>query len=206
VWRVHYRGNDGQQVIAGRRLISTIPLGALMRVLPATGAPPPALDSLAYRSLVCVFLALDGPPISADTWTYFPDRHLMLGRTHEPPNWSPQMAPPGQTSLCAEVFCTEGDELWHQDDQQMITAVLDDLESVNFLARKRVRDAWLLRVPDAYPVYGIGYADALGRVHQYLARWPTLHLAGRTGTFQYLNMDKVIDQALDLAKELAPAG
>jgi protoporphyrinogen oxidase len=206
MWRLHYRQDGRQGVITGRQVISTIPLGALMRILPSTGAPPPALDGLIYRGLVCVFLALDGPQISADTWTYFPDRHLTLGRTHEPPNWSPEMAPPGQTSLCAEVFCTEGDELWHQTDQQMISAVLDDLESVQFLARERVRDAWLLRIPDAYPVYGIGYTDALDRVHQYLARWPTLRLAGRTGSFQYLNMDKVIDQALGLVKELVPAG
>jgi protoporphyrinogen oxidase len=205
-WRVHFRQDGRRQVITGRQLVSTIPLGALMRILPSTGTPPSSLNRLTYRSLICVFLALDGPRISADTWTYFPDRHLTVGRTHEPPNWSPQMAPSGRTSLCAEVFCTEGDELWHYSDQRMIAAVLDDLESVNFLARDRVRDAWLLRVPDAYPVYGIGYADALGRLRYYLARWPTLHLTGRTGSFQYLNMDKVIDQALGLVKELVPAG
>jgi protoporphyrinogen oxidase len=203
-WRVHYRQNGGQRMTAGRHVVSTIPLGALMRILTSAGTPPPSLDGLTYRSVICVFLALDGPSISADTWTYFPDRRLTLGRIHEPPNWSPQMAPAGRTSLCVEVFCNEGDELWQYADQRMIDAVLADLESVDFLARDRVRDAWLLRIPDAYPVYGIGYADALGRARRYLARWPTLHLAGRTGSFQYLNMDKVIDQALGLAKELVP--
>ena len=51
----------------------------------------------------------------------------------------------------------------------------------------------------------MGYADELGRVRDYLARWPTLHLLGRSGSFRYLNIDGVIAQALELAKELAGA-
>jgi UDP-galactopyranose mutase len=57
-------------------------------------------------------------------------------------------------------------------------------------------------VPHAYPIYRIGYADELHRVQGVLAHWPTLHLAGRTGTFEYLNMDAVIQQAIHLADTL----
>jgi UDP-galactopyranose mutase len=80
--------------------------------------------------------------------------------------------------------------------------VVADLDRLRFLARSRVREAWVLRASHAYPVYRIGYADALHRVREVLARWPTLHLAGRTGTFQYLNMDAVIRQAIHLADAL----
>lgn len=206
-WRAVCGQAGREQTFAGRQVVSTIPLDSLLRALPL----PPALvsdlcRSLAYRGLRCVFLAVDGPRVSPDHWTYFPDPHLTLGRTHEPRNWSPQMAPPGQTSLGVEVFCSPGEPLWECSDDDLAEAIVDELDRVRFLPRSRVRAVWGARIPDAYPVYRIGYADELRRVHQALARWPTLHLAGRTGSFQYLNMDAVIRQAILLADSLCPGG
>jgi len=199
-WRVRYSQAGRERAVTGQQVVSTIPLDSLLRMLPLDDAAAPALsEALAYRSVICVFLAVDGPRVSSDTWTYFPDQHLAFGRTHEPPNWSPRMAPPGQTSICVEVFCSAGDEVWRRPDGELIDAVLADLERLGFLARSRVRDAWLFRAPHAYPIYRIGYAEHRRRALDILARWPTLHLVGRTGSFQYLNMDAVIKQALHLA-------
>ena len=202
-WRVRYRQDDGEKQVTGREVVSTIPLVDLVEMLPAVDTGPPTrYRSLTYRSLTCVFLSVDTQQISADTWTYFPEPELTVGRTHEPPNWSPEMAPPGESSLCVEIFCTEGDEVWQRADADLVDAVLRDLDSLGFLAREQVQDAWVLRVPDAYPVYHIGYADDVAAVRDYLAHWPSLHLTGRTGSFQYMNMDKVIKEALRLAEDL----
>lgn len=202
-WCIHYRQGDEQKEALGREVVSTIPLVDLVDMLPAVDDRPPArYESLTYRSLTCVFLSVATQEISADTWTYFPEPQLTVGRTHEPPNWSPDMAPPGATSLCVEIFCTEGDEVWRRADDDLVGAVLGDLDSLGFLAREQVRDAWVLRVADAYPVYHIGYADDVAAVEDYLARWPTLHLTGRTGSFRYMNMDNVIKEALRLAEVL----
>lgn len=206
VSRLEHDPADGWGVYydqAGRQVVSTIPLEALLRSLPLPAETISALSHpLAYRGVRCVFLAVDGPRISPDTWTYLPDPGLTLGRTHEPPNWSPQMAPPGQTSLCVEVFCSAGDEIWHKPDGDLVGAVVDDLDRLGFLSRSRVREAWGLRASHAYPIYRVGYAAELHRVREALTRWPTLHLAGRTGTFEYLNMDAVIRQAIQLADTL----
>lgn len=204
-WRVTFRGTQGEAAVSGARLVSTIPLEGLLGMLPMPQAESGALAAgLPYRSLACVFLAVDGPRISSDTWTYFPDRDLALGRTHEPGNWSPRMVPEGKTSLCVEIFCSEGDEVWRRPDQDVIEPVLADLDRLRFLPRSRVRDAWLLRVSHAYPVYRVGYVEHLSRVGAAISRWPTLHLLGRTGTFQYLNLDAVIREGLDLAGSLCP--
>jgi protoporphyrinogen oxidase len=202
-WRVIFRGSEGEASVTGGRLVSTIPLEALLGMLPMPRAEVGALAAgLSYRSLACVFLAVDGSRISNDTWTYFPDRHLVFGRTHEPGNWSPRMVPEGKTSLCAEIFCSEGDEVWNRPDQDVIEPVLADLDRLRFLPRSRVREAWMLRVSHAYPVYRVGYAEHRSRVSSALSRWPTLHLLGRTGTFRYLNLDAVIREGLDLAGSL----
>jgi protoporphyrinogen oxidase len=159
-------------------------------------------ESLAYRDLICIFLALDGPRVGTDTWTYFPDAHLVFGRAHEPANWSPAMVPPGKTSLALEIFCSMGDVVWQQSDGELIDRTVRDLVGLGLVGTRRVRDAWLARVPYAYPIYRRGYEESLYLVRDYLARWPALHLAGRTGSFQYLNADAVVEQALELAKTL----
>jgi len=202
-WKIHYHQEKQTHELNGRQVISTVPVPRLLDMLPFADSDPAKLGAqLAYRSLVCIFLAVDGPRISQDTWTYFPDRHLIFGRTHEPINWSSQMAPEGQTSLCVEIFCSVGDDTWQQRDSELIEATLIDLERLGFVARTRVQDAWLARIPNAYPIYRTGYKAVMRQVHAKLKRWPTLHLCGRTGTFRYLNMDAVFKQAIQSAAAL----
>jgi protoporphyrinogen oxidase len=202
-WKVTHHQDGRDQVIHGQHVVSTIPLGTLIQSLPANDATLAGMEtSLTYRGVICILLAIDGARISGDTWTYFPDPHLLFGRTHEPPNWSPQMAPAGKTSLCVEVFASVHDETWRTSDEELVNRALSDLTGVQMLGRERVQDVWVVRAPEAYPVYRVGYADDLQRVRTALARWPTLHLLGRTGSFRYLNLDGVIDQALQMAETL----
>ncbi|HEX7599888.1 MAG TPA: FAD-dependent oxidoreductase, partial [Polyangia bacterium] len=204
-WRVIFQGPQGESAVAGEDVVSTIPLERLLAMLPLPVSETRTLAAgLPYRSLACVFLTADGPRVSGDTWTYFPDSHLSFGRTHEPRNWSARMAPEGKTSLCVEIFCSEGDEVWRRSDQDMIEPVLVDLDRLGFLPRRRVRDAWALRVSHAYPIYRVGYGEHLARVESALSRWTNLHLLGRTGTFRYLNLDAVIHEGIGLARSLCP--
>ena len=113
------------------------------------------------------------------------------------------MAPQGKTSLCLEVFCTENDDTWCRSDGDIINDALNDLSRVGVLDRSRVDEDWLVRIPDAYQVYKIGYEEYLKDVKRCLEQWPTLHLLGRTGSFDYLNMDRVLEQARDRADTLA---
>lgn len=205
-WRVAFRRDGGgDERVEGAQVVSTLPLTDLMAMLPHPKQEARRLTTgLGYRGLLCVFLAVEGSRISEDTWTYFPDTGVLLGRTHEPANWSPRMAPAGSTSLCVEVFCSEGDETWRRPDGELIEHVLADLGRLRFLDRGRVKQAWVLRAPHAYPVYEVGYEEHLARANAALDRWPTLHRLGRTGSFQYLNMDAVIRDGLQLARTLCP--
>jgi protoporphyrinogen oxidase len=202
-WRVTFRTTTGETTTAGAQVVSTMPMNDLIGMLPIPRAEGDELRSgLPYRSLACVFLSTEGTQISADTWTYFPDRSVLFGRTHEPTNWSRHMAPAGTTSLCVEVFCSEGDEIWRRPDGDLIEPIFAELDRLHFLARGRIKQAWVLRASHAYPVYEVDYAPRLARATAALARWPTLHLLGRTGTFRYLNMDAVIRDGLQLARTL----
>jgi protoporphyrinogen oxidase len=163
---------------------------------------PLGVEELDYRDLICVHLALDMPRVNSDTWTYFPQSDLIFGRVHEPGNWSRAMAPSGRTSLCVEIFCSDGDANWQRSDDALVQATIHGLGRSGFLSAGPVLNSWVTRIRHAYPIYRIGYTDALENAHRFLSQWPTLHLTGRTGQFQYLNMDAVISQARQLAAHL----
>lgn len=198
--------DDGAGVhqISGERVISSIPMNFLLASLPAdSGSREVAEDfKLRYRDIILIYLAIQTPQVSSDSWTYFPGRSLLVGRTHEPRNWSPLMAPDGYTSLAAEVFTSQGEPTWEQPDEELVQRAANDLTGIGFMPRGSLHEGWVKRVRFAYPVYDIGYAEKVKVVRQFLDRWPNLHLVGRTGSFRYMNSDGVIEDALRLADYL----
>lgn len=196
-YAITYQSEDGEHRLGAGKVISTLPLDVLQRALPGDPAAP-AGAGLEYRDLICVFLAIDMPQVSPDHWTYFPQRELIFGRTHEPGNWSEEMAPSGMTSLVAEIFTARDEEIWQWTDDIIAQKTVGQLEAMGRLSASRVVDSRVIRVKNAYPVYRIGYAAKLQEARSYLARFPGLHLAGRTGAFRYLNSDGVLEDVLAL--------
>jgi protoporphyrinogen oxidase len=156
-----------------------------------------------YRGLILVFLGLNRPQISPDHWTYFPSADLLFGRSHEPKNWSAATVP-GQavTSLALEVFSSPGEPLWDSDDSMLVDRAIGELEAMTWIRRGDVLHSRVLRIRHAYPVHSIGYAQAVQKVRDVLARWPRMSLLGRTGSFSYMNVDGVVEQCFRLAAHL----
>jgi protoporphyrinogen oxidase len=180
-------------------VVSTIPLTDLGAMI---GAPSEALGRLSYRALRCVFLLIDVPQVTDDTWLYFSDPDVLFGRSHEPRNWDPGMAPPGKTSLCLEVFCDEGDALWSLPGDELIDRCAADLARLGLVERGKVIGGKCVAVPSAYPVFRVGYREPLDRVLAAVAAVDGLHVTGRTGAYRYENMDQVAEQAIALAGRL----
>lgn len=198
---------DGQSVtLEGERIISTLPLNLLLKMLTDPQASVVAdQNSLTYRDLIVVYVALKTKQVSKDSWTYFPSPDLIFGRTHEPKNWSRELVPSDDfTSLAVEIFTTRGEPVWNMTDEQIGAKVADQLSEIGFIRREDVYRTWTLRVPFAYPVYYIGYEEKMKRVLDYLKRYPNLYLVGRTGSFQYMNSDGVIEDVFRLMGELLP--
>ena len=113
------------------------------------------------------------PQVSPDSWTYFPNPDLLFGRSHEPKNWSAAMVPGASvTSLALEVFSSPGEPAWDSRDDRPGQACRGRFAGVGWIRRSDVTHAWVLRVPDAYPVHDLGYAERLAKVRRVLDRYP----------------------------------
>jgi protoporphyrinogen oxidase len=187
-----------------RDFVSSLPLPVLVRAL--SPAPPAhvlaAAARLRYRDLVLVTVRIARERATGETWIYVPGKAFSFGRLHEPKNWSAAMGTPGQTLLVAEHFCRRGDAVWGSDDAALLERTVADLVALGLIARHEALDGAVVRIPNAYPQFAVGYAEARRVLMDYLAGFANLHVVGRTGAFCYQNMDHALEAGLDAADTL----
>ncbi len=195
--------DDGATLDCGE-LLSTIPLPDLVRLM---DPPPPApllalVDQLRFRDLVIVALALDRPRVSHDHTTYFPERRFPFSRTFECTNASGALAPRGQTVLGFEVPCFRSEPVWRLPDDELVQWMASFGADVGFSPRELVQ-GFVIRVPDAYPLYTAGHLEVTARVLRWLhGEVKNLFVVGRNGLMRLDNMDHAFIMGQDLAAHL----
>jgi len=202
---VEYLRDGVRSELACRQVISTMLLTDLVTAL-RPGPDEATLAtarSLRYRSQVYVFLMIDKPRITDDTWMYFPDHAVPFGRFHEPRNFSPKMSPDGATSLWLEHFVFTGDGTWQADPAELATRDIEWLVKLGYLEdRRQVLGFRSHRERDVYPIYDLDYRRRLEPVMRWLERLPGLYLAGRGARFRYTNQDHSMEMGILAAQSI----
>jgi protoporphyrinogen oxidase len=190
--------------VEGMHFISSIPINTLIRILNPQ-APDDVLEAatkLCYRSIVIVAVFINRPSITDLTWIYFPEKRIPFARIHEPTNWSKKMAPKDKTLIVAEYFCFENDKIWKYSDEEFFEITVHNLVKLGFIRQSEVMNTVITRVPNAYPLLEVGYRKYYEKVWEYLSSFKNLSLVGRTGRFEYRNIDHVIESGLETAESI----
>jgi protoporphyrinogen oxidase len=195
--------SDGSREITGERLISTIPLQELMQCLDSVPENvKQACSELKYNSIACVFLGIKGkvPDIS---WMYIPEKELgLFNRISFPSNYSPHVAPQGNSSILIEITYRDGDEESTMQDMDIIDHVVTSLEKMKIIkTRDDVVYSAVMRQKYAYVIYDLEYQKNIATVKEYCAGIG-IGLVGRFAEFEYLNMDGCIRNAMNFARDL----
>ena len=200
---------NGEELMEAENFISSIPMTVLCQI---TDPPSPqdvldAAQSLDFRDIITVNMMFKKKQVTTDTWLYVHDKNILFGRFHEPKNWSPAMVPGDDyTSLVVEYFCTKGDHIWNMSDEQLVNQTVKHLvEDLHFVKPEEVIGGFTLRATKAYPVYGMGYEEPLGKMKDYIRSIENLQYIGRGGSFRYNNTDHSIETGLLAAKNILGA-
>ncbi len=190
--------------VQGSEFVSSIPLTNLLHMLNPSPSDDviEAVSKLRYRDLVVVTIMLNRKKVTDLTWMYLPEQDMLIGRIHEPKNWSPYMAPEGKTHIVAEYFCFQGDKIWNSSDEELASVTVRQLEKLKFINKNEVIDSCVVRTPKAYPIFEVGYTEHYSKILKYLDNFKNLHLIGRTGMFKYYNMDGAIESGIEVAEEI----
>ena len=192
--------------IAGSAFISTMPINDLLAKL---DPPPPgeileSAQKLRYRDLIVVCLIVAKRELFPDNWIYVHDPGVSVGRVQNYKNWSPDMVPdPDKSSLGLDYFCSRGDDLWNQPDNQLLQLGKREAAAIGLADIDDIEGGCVVRVPYAYPVYDADYRTHLNAVRAFVGGFDNLQTIGRNGLHRYNNQDHAMMTGLLAARNLA---
>jgi protoporphyrinogen oxidase len=182
---------DGEVYEPGH-VISSLPLRTTVGI---TSPRPPlevveAARGLRYRDFVTVALVLDGEDLFPDNWIYIHEPSVRVGRIQNYRSWSPWMVPDASKACVGlEYFCFAGDEFWTMDDDALVEFAARELEELGLAPRTKVERGYAVRVPKAYPMYDVDYAERVAVIRRWLDGIENLQQVGRNGLHRYNNSD-----------------
>lgn len=193
-----------RQTLDADRMITTIPINDLVSVIEPR--PPQsvrqAADELFFADALLVYNLVDRQPLTNNCWMYFPDEDIIFSRIFELYHFSPLLVPDHQSCLCAEIPLAAADPRALMDEEDIKSRVWEDFQRTGLARNATCLDQVVLRVPKAYPIYRLGYAEHLGCIFDYLAGLGNLVSTGRNGLFHYNNCDHTMEMGRLSAENL----
>ena len=92
------------------------------------------------------------------------------------------------------------------DDGQVAEKVSADLARVGLALPAAIQEIRVQRLPQAYPIYDIGYAEHLDRLEAWIDGLPNLLSYGRQGLFAHDNTHHALAMAYAAVDCLRPEG
>jgi protoporphyrinogen oxidase len=199
VSRIELAGGRVVEVAAGDDLfelpaavISSLPLREVVRMA-SPRAPEPvrvAAGGLRYRDFLTVALVVDGKDLFPDNWIYIHEPGVRVGRIQNYRSWSPWMVPdPAKACVGLEYFCFAGDDLWTMSDGDLVELAAGELDRLGLASKAQVERGFAIRVPKAYPIYDVEYAERVRVIRGWLDGIENLQQVGRNGLHRYNNSD-----------------
>lgn len=192
---------DGR-ALTYQSLVSTMPLPTLIRLLGDSVSEEikSCAAALKHNVVHTVNIGLEGIRLGTDRplhWVYFPEDRTIFHRLSFPHCFSPWMAPPGCSSIQAEIS-----ESVHQvrNKDSLISDTLDGLVKVGILTPEearpvseggRVRVAKVVTLDPAYIIYDLQHRNNTEKLDAYL-KTISIESRGRFGEWEYFNMDHSI--------------
>jgi protoporphyrinogen oxidase len=193
---------DGGEVLPYERLVSTIPLPALLTMVRGGGLDGPAAAARLDWSVVgCLNLGIDRPGIGDGThWLYFPDGDVPFYRVGFPHAMSGGVCPPGTSSLYVEFGLARGEPADPAALEAAATAALVREGILDAGDTVLARD-WI-RIDPGYVIFDRARQDVMADV---VPRLDALGVRtiGRYGAWTYSYMERAILDGLETAAALA---
>jgi protoporphyrinogen oxidase len=199
------RLGSGEQIAVSPTdvVVTTIPVGYLVKLLKPT--PPEdifrAASGLKTRNLILLYVIIDRPSVSSDSWLFFPEAKYVFTRVFEQKNFSQHMIPKDKTCLCLEIVAPD-EKVWYAPDADLYERAISGLEDVGLVRRSEVAEYFTRRLKWVYPVYDLDYKKNARVVLDYLDTISNLYSVGRQGGFNYVGQIDCLDIGVVTAEHI----
>lgn len=188
--RVRFQCDGTEQAIDVAGVISTIPLESLVpRVAPGLGDYVTyKARRLRYRDLILVYVELDAERLSPLHWFYLLDEGFVFNRVAEQKNLSRDTISGACTVLSFELTCRQGDAYSKMTDDALFGLAVADASKIEGFDAAAVRGYKVVRMPEAYGVYDLGFDQSLAVVLDAFCDLENFVTTGRHGLFLQTDM------------------
>jgi protoporphyrinogen oxidase len=196
-----FAGRRGpEERIACDRIVNTAPLPALIDLLGDAASPEAkaAARYLRFRALTIVGLRVKRPKALPAQSIYFQDK--TFNRLSETRNYGgSEICAPDETILLCDITCDVNDAIWNAGAEELGRTCAKELAQEGFIRESELVESVVLRSTFGYPVYMVGYEDAISTLMAELMRFDGLVTGGRQGLYKYVDMDIASEMGLAMA-------
>ncbi len=201
-WRLN--GEPGpEERIECDAVVSSLPLPSLFTLLGDVVSPEAkdAAAHLRFRALTIVGLRVKRPTALPAQTVYFQDK--LVNRVSETRHYGgSEVAARDETVLLCDITCEIGDEVWTADPHELGRRCAEELAAEGFLKVDEVAECVALRTTFGYPVYLVGYEQAIDTLVGELMKIENLLTGGRQGLYKYVDMDIASEMGLTMADQI----
>tara|TARA_B100000959_G_C14971975_1_gene620077 strand:- start:432 stop:1871 length:1440 start_codon:yes stop_codon:yes gene_type:complete len=206
VTSIKIKNNDDKiEEINAEHFILSNPFTEIIKLL--TPSPPKeiieASKRLKYRNHIGVKLEINGF-IFDDNWIYVHDPRVKMARVSNYKNFSISMSDDHfKNPVTVEYFCFEKDDLWTMKDEELISLAEKELLLVGIINKNNlIKNSFIVRSVNAYPVIKKDYEDHVYTIKKYLDSFINLYPIGRSGMFKYNNQDHAMATGIYAARNI----
>ncbi len=198
-----YRFEGPEERVECDHVVNTLPLPSLVALLDHAVSPAAreAAQKLRFRALTIVGLRFLKPKVLPAQSVYFQDK--TFNRVSETRNYGgTEICPPGETVVLCDITCEINDAIWTASAEELGRRCAKELAAEGFCREEDVAESVVLRSTTGYPVYIVGFEDAMQTLMDELMRFDSLVTGGRQGLYKYVDMDIASEMGITMAEHL----
>jgi len=195
--------NGPEERIACDSVVNTAPLPALIELLgdAVSTEAKAAARHLRFRALTIVGLRIKRPKALPAQSIYFTNK--TFNRLSETRNYGgSEVCAPDETILLCDITCDIGDRIWTASAEELGRQCAKELAEEGFIKESDLAESVVLRATFGYPVYLVGYEQAIDTLMKELMRFDNLVTGGRQGLYKYVDMDIASEMGISMGEFL----
>lgn len=195
--------NTSKEKFISDKIVSTIPVNKLAHFYEATTPEIlTAADDLKYNSIAIGIINVKLDKAKDNFAFMIPDKEIIFHRLSKLDFLGENYSCKGSTSYMVEITYRKNDTIDNASDEELKNRIIEGLKQINFInTSEEVNFIDLKRIEYAYIIYDLNHKKNMDIMKKFFNK-EGVYLNGRFGTFEYLNMDAVIQQSLDLSLKL----
>jgi len=193
-----------QQEFISDKIVSTMPVNKLAQIY--TEQKPQdfltAAQNLKYNSIAIAIINVSKDAAGDNFAFMVADKEVKFHRLSKLDFLGENYHKPDSATYMVEITYRSGDLIDKMSDEEVVVQIIDGLKKIDFIELKDdVNFTDIKRFEYAYVIYDLHHRQNVDLIKEYFAQ-EGIALNGRFGSFEYLNMDAVIRQSLELAKTI----